>query len=96
MTMRPRLSTPDVRAFLARDWSLPERLQRAHARQLLEEGQADEFLFAVEHLRAAARLTTPDWPSARDRAEDLTRHIRLRSRLARFADWQRCKALGKP
>ncbi len=84
----PTFKSTDIKAFLARDWSLPERIQSEEFRSLVRRSAWSELLAQVETLRATARLTNPRWPNAQDDQEDLQSHQQQSERLAQFAVWQ--------
>ena len=78
-----------ARAFLGRGWTEAERLEREHwARLRWEEGPA-ALLRAAQALWDHVRRQRPDWPSERERAEDLAHHVALK----RLLD-QAARALG--
>lgn len=82
--MVQRMTAPDVRSFLDRDWDAIEqetaRFWRARKRAL---GPAEGIRISDE-LRRQAIATHPDWPDADSRAEDLDAHVTL-SRLMKNA-----------
>ena len=74
-----------IRAFVQRDRAAVEALKQAHhARRFQERGAAAGWQ-AGQALWDHARRVRPDWPTARDRAEDLAHHVELKRRLDRAA-----------
>ena len=78
---------PDaVRAFVSRDRAAIDASRRAyHARRYRERGGAAGFEVG-QMLWQHARRVRPDWPTPRDRNEDLAHHVELKRRLDRAAD----------
>ena len=90
---RPDLKHADLRAFLARDWSLPRRLQDAETAELARRMDWTELLRRADELRAAARWLMPEWPDAQADEEDLAAHREQAQRLLRFEARRRLKRL---
>lgn len=67
----------DIRAFAERDWARVAAAKTAHWRQQKRGRSATEILAAGDALRRHARAVRPDWPTARDRAEDVAAHLRV-------------------
>lgn len=74
-----------ARAFAQRDYALLERLKEEHRTRRHREQGADATVEVVSALFEHAREISPDFPSARYRAEDLEHHIRLKRLLDRAA-----------
>jgi hypothetical protein len=70
-----------IRAFALRDRSA---VAAAKEDWWAGRGRA-AALHASRALWAHARLVRPDWPTARDRADDLAHHVALKERLDRAA-----------
>lgn len=65
----------DIRAFVNRDW---DRVADAKTRTwLAAKGTPADDLRMADDLRRHARRLRPDFPSARDRADDLQSHLRV-------------------
>jgi len=79
----------ELRAYLARDRTLVAALKRDHhaARYRASRGKAG--MDAGRMLRDYVRRVRPDWPTARDRRQDLADHVALKRLLDRAA-----RALG--
>jgi hypothetical protein len=75
---------PDgLRAFAQRDRRVLPALKQAHwARRFREHGPEETFRVG-QALREYARRVRPDWPTARDRAQDLAHHVELKGLLDR-------------
>jgi hypothetical protein len=63
----------DAQSFLSRDWAALARVKAKH-RARLTPAQA---LRLSSDLRDHARLSYPDWPTAKDREEDWKTHARV-------------------
>jgi hypothetical protein len=75
----------EVRAYAARGWHLAALLEREHwAREVAERGPLATFV-ASEALRQHMCQVRPDWPSERERQEDLAHHIALKRAIDRAA-----------
>ena len=75
-----------IKSFVRRDRSAVEALKQRHwARQYRERG-AEATFRAGQLLREYACRVRPDWPTERDRAEDLAHHIELKRQLDGAAD----------
>ena len=86
MATRKRKKTPDyqyVRAFLEKDWGLPERLRLESAAQEFHDHGAAGSLAIADGLRAFATSVNPGDPSRADRAADLAEHERIHDLLSR-------------
>jgi hypothetical protein len=71
----------DIEAFAGRDWGLVEQAKRrfwSQRKRVLSPGEA---LAIAEGLRLHVRALRPDWPSAKERAEDLAVHARVAASL---------------
>jgi len=73
-----RLRREDVVAFVKRDW---RRVREAKERFWADAG-GDRFEMA-EGLRRHARAVLPNWPTEKQREEDLEAHRRVAEALAR-------------
>jgi hypothetical protein len=73
-----------IRAFARRDRASVESLKRAHHARRHREDQAAGYE-AGRVLFEHARRVRPDWPTARDRAEDLAHHLEQKRLLDRTA-----------
>lgn len=66
-----------LRAFAQRDWASLERDQERYWRdQKAREGPA-ACIRVADQLRRQVIAVRPDWPSERERREDLAMHLRL-------------------
>jgi hypothetical protein len=75
----------DVEAFVGRDWARVRALDEAHwAERWRSEGPA-ATLTASESLFEHMRSVRPEWPTPRDREEDLAHHLELCAKLDRAA-----------
>jgi hypothetical protein len=82
----------DLRAFLARDWSLPRRLQDQETAELARRMDWTELLRRGDELRAAARWLMPEWPNAQKDEEDLAAHRQQAQRLLEFEARRQARA----
>jgi hypothetical protein len=67
----------DIRAFVERDWQRVAAAKTAHWRDQKVGRSATQILAAGEALRRHARVMRPEWPSARERADDVAVHLRV-------------------
>jgi hypothetical protein len=74
-----------IRAFVDRDWVGSERRERHHWSQHLRRRGPGANVAASQALFLHMRGLRPDWPSERERAQDLSHHIELARALARAA-----------
>jgi hypothetical protein len=74
-----------VRAFARRDWERVGALKRAYHAQRIRGGDPDAGFLLAQRLREHVRGIRPDWPSARERADDLAHHLELKGKLERAA-----------
>jgi len=74
-----------IRAFLARDRDRVDSLKRDHHARRHRASRGKSGLEAARALREHARRVRPDWPTARDRDEDLAHHVALKQRIDRAA-----------
>jgi len=74
-----------VRIFVARDRERVAALKRDHHAKRYRASGGTSGLEAARALRQHARRVRPDWPSTRDRQEDLAHHIALKRRIDRAA-----------
>jgi hypothetical protein len=74
-----------IRAFVARDRDRVASLKRDHHAQRHRASHGTSGLEAARALREHARRVRPDWPTARDRDEDLSHHLALKRRIDRAA-----------
>jgi hypothetical protein len=70
-----------VRAYLDRDWSAGERLEREHWAALWRTLGPAANLRAARTLYEHVRRMRPEWPSEAERAADLAHHVALKRRL---------------
>lgn len=75
----------DARAFAHRDWVALAELKRSHWAARFRTLGPNATLRAAAALWEHARLVRPDWPTPRDRAEDLAHHIELKRQIDRVA-----------
>jgi hypothetical protein len=73
----------DLRAFAHRARLEVEQQKRAHWARRFREGDGSATLRAGHELYAYVRRVRPDYPTARDRAEDLAHHIALKELIDR-------------
>jgi hypothetical protein len=74
-----------ARAFLARDRERVAALKRDYHARRYRRTRGRSGLDAGRSLRQLARSVRPDWPTKRDRAEDLAHHVALKRLLDRAA-----------
>jgi len=72
-----------IRAFVARDRDRVAALKREHHARRYRTSRGTSGLEAGRILLAHARLVRPDWPTKRDRDEDLAHHLELKRRIDR-------------
>jgi hypothetical protein len=75
-----------IRAFAHRGWSAVAALKETYWVHRFRTHGGKETFRIGQILADHARRVRPDWPTERDRAEDLAHHIELKQRLARTAD----------
>lgn len=69
-----------ARAYVARPWAALQREKRRYWSGAARTPA--ERIAIAEGLREHARSLHPDWPTGRDRAEDLAHHIELKRLLS--------------
>jgi hypothetical protein len=74
-----------VRAFVMRDRDRVAALKRDHHASRYRASGGKSGLEAARALREHARKVRPDWPTARDREDDLAHHVALKQRIDRAA-----------
>jgi hypothetical protein len=74
-----------IRAFVGRDRERVAALKRDHHARRYRASRGTSGLDAARMLREHARMARPDWPTARDRDEDLAHHVALKRRIDRAA-----------
>jgi len=74
-----------IRAFVERDRDRVAALKRDHHARQYRASRGISGLEAARVLREHARKVRPDWPTARDRDEDLAHHVTLKRRIDRAA-----------
>jgi hypothetical protein len=74
-----------TRAFLARDRERVAALKREHHAKRYRASRGTSGLAAGRILREHARAARPDWPTAREREEDLAHHVALKRLIDRAA-----------
>ena len=72
----------DLRAYVNRDWSAPERLSR---RERAQQPLAEKIRIAIG-LYEAARRTVPGWPDEATRRADFEHHLAVKALLDRAPD----------
>ena len=72
-----------MRAFALRDRRALTALKKAHWAERFRAHGAQETFRVSQQLREYARRVRPDWPTERDRAQDLAHHIALKRLLDR-------------
>jgi hypothetical protein len=81
--------TRDLRSFMDRDWAAVREAKDAYWAHFARTRGPLEALRITDALRLQVRLLRPDWPTAEDRAADLSAHGRLSERLRRAGDTRR-------
>jgi len=71
----------DIKAFAGRNWGLVEQAKRRFWSERKKRLSPAEALAIAEGLRLHVRALRPDWPSAKERAEDLEVHARVAASL---------------
>jgi len=74
-----------IRAFVARDRDSVAAIKRDHHAEQHRASRGTSGLQAARVLREYARKVRPDWPTVRDRDEDLAHHVALKRRIDRAA-----------
>jgi len=74
-----------IRAFVARDRERVAALKRDHHAKRYRASQGSAGLEVGRMLLEHARRVRPDWPTERDRREDLEHHLALKRRIDRAA-----------
>ena len=74
-----------LRAFVTRDRERVAALKRDHHARRYRASGGQSGLEAARALREHARKVRPDWPTARDRDEDLAHHVALKRLIDRAA-----------
>jgi hypothetical protein len=74
-----------IREFVARNRERVAALKREHHAQQYRTSHGTAGLEAGRWLREYARRVRPDWPTERDRDEDLAHHVALKQRIDRAA-----------
>jgi len=72
-----------IQAFVARDRDRVAALKRDHHAKRYRASRGTSGLEASLMLSAHARIVRPDWPTKRDRDEDLAHHLALKRRIDR-------------
>ena len=67
----------DLRAFARRDWASLSRDEAAYWREQKRVHGPGEGIRIGDELRRHVIAARPDWPSEREREEDLATHLRL-------------------
>jgi hypothetical protein len=74
-----------VRTYARRDWAAVQRLRlRERGEKFRKEGPSG-MIRASRALWSFVRAARRNWPSARERTEDLAHHVELKRRLDRAA-----------
>ncbi len=66
-----------LRAFLDRDWDAAARDKERYWRDYKREHGPAAGIRVAEELRLQVLAARPDWPSEREREEDLATHLRI-------------------
>jgi hypothetical protein len=74
-----------LRAFAGRDRGSVATLKRDHHAKRYRASRGKSGLQASRGLREYVRKVRADWPTARDRDEDLAHHVALKRRIDRAA-----------
>lgn len=75
-----------LQAFLERDRTAVDAIKRAHhVHRFAVAGPASGLALSAT-LREWMRRVRPDWPTPRERADDLAHHVALKALLDRCAD----------
>ena len=77
------MNPADLRAFAHRAHLEVEQQKREHWVRRSREGDGSATLRAGHALHAYVRQVRPDYPTARDRAEDLAHHVALKQLIDR-------------
>jgi hypothetical protein len=72
-----------IRAFVARDRDRVVALRQEYHAKRYRASHGTSGLEAGRMLRAHARRVRPDWPTERDRDDDLAHHVELKRRIDR-------------
>lgn len=75
------MNREDIRAFAGRNWGLVEQAKRRFWRERKQTLSPVEALAIGDGLRRHVRALRPDWPSEKERAEDLEVHARVAASL---------------
>jgi len=75
----------DIRAYANRDWIAVEASKVAYWRDRKRSMTPAEILAVGDQLREHARSLQKDWPSPRERSEDLATHERVSEALRRVS-----------
>ncbi len=75
-----------IRAFAVRDRDSVAALKRDHHARRHRASRGTAGIETARMLREYVRKVRPDWPTARDRDEDLAHHVALKERIDRAAD----------
>jgi hypothetical protein len=73
----------DILAFVSRDWQAVEKRKSDYWAARKREMTPLEALEIADDLWRYVRSIRPDWPSERERAEDLANHVRVSELLSR-------------
>jgi len=80
------VKSSNVGQLARRDWGVLADVKRAQVKARFRDGGADATMRAAAALWTHMRSVRPDWPSKRDRAEDLAHHIELKRLIERASD----------
>ncbi len=75
------MSADDLRAFGARDWSVADASKRGYWAERYRASAGEATWAASVALRTHMRQVRPDWPTQRDRDDDLAHHVELKRKL---------------
>jgi hypothetical protein len=68
---------------MARDWAAARGSKREYWRDRIERGGLRDVLRLTDQLRGWMKRIDPEWPTAREREEDLQTHQRVAEALAK-------------
>ncbi len=80
-----RLSPPEVKAYLDRDWVLVREMKERYWVEKKRSLTPAEALAIAGRLRQQVAVLRPDWPDDRQREADLNTHRRVSGCLRRVA-----------
>lgn len=75
------MKSTDARQLVRPDWTALASVKRAREKARFRDGGADATLRAASALWMHMRSVRPDWPSERERADDLSHHVELKRQI---------------